>query len=254
MGQATAQILGQLGAHVHCIDLNKPTIPHERFYATDLADPPQVTATLEQLRTIGPIHYLFNRAGISHELGPMQCMLVNYIGTRQLTEGLLPSLVDGSAIAIVASVAGIGWQRNLTTNLQLLAVGDPHEARRWCEARPEAIRDGYTVSKEMLITWALHRSVSLGRERHIRINCTAPGPTTTAFMDSAIRMNGKEFFDRFPYPLLGRAATAEEQGWPLVLLNSRLNAAVTGAVLYTDQGFGGGLVTGSLDAASIGLR
>jgi hypothetical protein len=39
-----------------------------------------------------------------------------------------------------------------------------------------------------------------------------------------------------------------------VLLNSRLNAAVTGTVLYTDQGFAGGLLTGSLDAASIGLK
>jgi NAD(P)-dependent dehydrogenase (short-subunit alcohol dehydrogenase family) len=254
MGQATAQILGQLGAHVHCVDLNKPAIAHEHFYATDLSQPEQVDATIAQLRGIGPVHYLFNCAGISHEFGPMKCMLVNYIGTRQLTEGLLSAMVDGSGIAIIASVAGIGWQRNLATNLQLLAISDPHEARRWCEARPEAIRDGYTVSKEMLITWAMHRSVSLGRERHIRINCTGPGPTNTAFMDSAIRMNGREFFERFPYPLLGRAAAPEEQGWPLVLLNSRLNAAVTGTVLYTDQGFAGGLLTGSLDASSIGLK
>jgi NAD(P)-dependent dehydrogenase (short-subunit alcohol dehydrogenase family) len=254
MGQATARILGELGAKIHCVDLKKPALAHERFYATDLSKPEEVTATVARLRAIGPIHYLFNCAGISHELGALPCMLVNYIGTRQLTEGVLPAVVDGGGIAIIASVAGIGWQRNLAANLQLFSISDPQEARRWCEAHPEAIRDGYTVSKEMLIVWAMRRSVSLGRDRRIRINCTGPGPTTTAFMDSAVRMNGKEFFDRFPYPLLGRPASAEEQGWPLVLLNSRLNAAVTGAVLYTDQGFAGGLFTGSLDASSIGLQ
>jgi enoyl-[acyl-carrier-protein] reductase (NADH) len=70
-------------------------------------------------------------------------------------------------------------------------------------------------------------------------------------MDDAIAALGEEYFENFPYPLLGRMATAEEQAWPLVLLNSPLNAVVTGAVLYTDQGFAGGAFTGSLDPSSV---
>jgi NAD(P)-dependent dehydrogenase (short-subunit alcohol dehydrogenase family) len=35
----------------------------------------------------------------------------------------------------------------------------------------------------MLIVRAMHRSISLGRERGIRINGIAPCPTRTAFMD-----------------------------------------------------------------------
>jgi hypothetical protein len=58
---------------------------------------------------------------------------------------------------------------------------------------------------------------------------------------------GKDFFERFPYPLLGRMSTPEEQAWPLVMLNSTLNAVVSGAVLYTDQGFAGGMFTGQID-------
>jgi enoyl-[acyl-carrier-protein] reductase (NADH) len=46
-------------------------------------------------------------------------------------------------------------------------------------------------------------------------------------------------------------ATSEEQAWPLILLNSPLNNVVTGAVIYTDQGFAPGLFTGALDAGSI---
>ncbi|MEO7248089.1 MAG: hypothetical protein ABIW31_06505 [Novosphingobium sp.] len=44
------------------------------------------------------------------------------------------------------------------------------------------------------------------------------------------------FFDNYGYPLLGRMASAAEQAWPLVLLNSPLNLSVTGTVLVTDQG------------------
>jgi NAD(P)-dependent dehydrogenase (short-subunit alcohol dehydrogenase family) len=175
-------------------------------------------------------------------------MLVNYVGARQLTEELLPTLADGAGIANISSEAGIAWQQNLAQNLELLAIDDPVEARRWCEERPEAIRDGYTVSKEMLIVWSMFHAIELG-ERRIRINCIAPCPTSTAFMDVTQEALGREYFDTYPYPLLGRMSTAEEQAWPLVLLNSPLNAVVTGTVLYTDQGMAGGLWTGALDVS-----
>jgi hypothetical protein len=47
-------------------------------------------------------------------------------------------------------------------------------------------------------------------------------------------------------------ATAEEQAWPLILLNCPLNAAVSGAYLVTDQGFAGGVYTGAISAAFMG--
>ncbi len=46
-------------------------------------------------------------------------------------------------------------------------------------------------------------------------------------------------------------ANAEEQAGPLVFLNSSLASIITGAVLYTDQGFAGGLFTGALDLAQL---
>ena len=46
-------------------------------------------------------------------------------------------------------------------------------------------------------------------------------------------------------------ATAEEQAWPLILLNSKLNNVVTGALLYTDQGFAGGVTTGALQTPAM---
>jgi NAD(P)-dependent dehydrogenase (short-subunit alcohol dehydrogenase family) len=251
MGDATVRILGDLGANVHVVDVNKPNVSATEFYETDISDPAQVSATAEQLRALESIDYYFSCAGISHTFGPLKCMLVNYVGARQLMDETMPVIADGAGIAIIASQAGMGWQASLAKNLELLAIADPVEARAWCEANPEAIKDGYSVSKEMLIIWAMYQSVSLGEQHHIRVNCTAPCPTDTAFMGPTVAELGQEFFERFPYPTLGRMATPAEQGWPLVLLNSQLNAVVSGTVLYTDQGFSGGALTGSLDIGSI---
>ena len=251
MGDATVRILSELGARVHVVDVNKPSAPHAAFYQTDIADAAHVSATAAQLRQIGSIDYYFSCAGISHTFGPLKCMLVNYVGARQLIEETLPAISDGAGIAIIASQAGMMWQANLGTNLELLAIEDPVAAGAWCEANPDKIKDGYSVSKEMLIVYAMHRCITLGNERRIRINCTAPCPTRTAFMTPTVAALGEEFFERFPYPSLGRMATPEEQAWPLVLLNSPLNATVSGAVLYSDQGFSGGALTGALDTSSI---
>lgn len=251
MGEAVARILGDLGARVHAVDIREPSVPHERYYPTDLSDPDQVEATAAALREVGPIPFQFPCAGVPHVAGPMACMLVNYVGARQLAEALIPQMPAGGGIAVISSDAAAGWQRNLAQRMELLAIEDPREARRWCEARPEFVHDGYSVSKEMLTIWVQQRAISLGRERGVRINCTWPCPTSTAFMDQAVTGFEEGFLERYPYPLLGRMASAEEQGWPLVLLNSPLNNVVTGAVLYTDQGFAGGVFTGALDPRSL---
>jgi NAD(P)-dependent dehydrogenase (short-subunit alcohol dehydrogenase family) len=110
-------------------------------------------------------------------------MLINYVGARQLIEAVLPDIEDGGSIGIIASDAALGWQKNLPSSLELMAIEDPVKAREFCESRPDVLRDGYTSSKEMLFVRAQHRSVSLGRTRGIRINCTGPCPTRTPFMD-----------------------------------------------------------------------
>ena len=250
MGEATARILGELGAQVHIVDIQEPKVACAGFYKTDLSDPDQVRTTAASVANVGPIDFLFCCAGIPpNVLGPLQCMLVNYVGNRQFVEEMLPAVKDGAGIAVISSDACLAWQKNLAQSLELLAISDPREARRWLEDNPDKLRDGYTTSKEMLVVWVQHAAIALGMERQIRLNCIAPCPTKTAFFDDVVKATGPELFEKFPYPVLHRMATAEEQAWPLILLNSPLNAAVTGAVLYTDQGFVGGVFTGALDGS-----
>ena len=43
----------------------------------------------------------------------MDTLKVNFLGARHLVEALLPSMPSGSAVACVASNAGLGWQLEL---------------------------------------------------------------------------------------------------------------------------------------------
>lgn len=250
MGEATARILGDLGAKVHIVDIREPSVGCESFHQCDLSDFGQVRATASALRDIAPIHFLFPCAGLPPSIkGPLYCMRVNYLGTRLFVEETLPALADGAGIALISSDAAMGWQKNLGQCMEMLAIGDPDAAYAWCEADVEnRVRDGYTSSKEMLVVWVQHAAVQLGLERRIRLNAIGPCPTRTAFMDEQEKLLPEGFLDAWPYPSLGRMATAEDQAWPLVLLNSPLNAAITGTFVYTDQGFASGVFTGAIDA------
>ena len=254
MGEAAARILGELGAKVHIVDIQQPKTAHEGFHQCDLSDFDQVRATAAALKSIAPIDFVFPCAGLPpHVKGPLYCMRVNYIGTRLFVEELLPSIRDGAGIALISSDAAMGWQRNLEQCLAMLAISDPDEAYAWCEADSEKrVRDGYTSSKEMLVVWVQNAAVELGNTRRIRLNAIGPCPTKTAFVDASKDVMTDEFIAAWPFPPLGRMATAEEQAWPLILINSPLCGAVTGSFLYTDQGFASGVFTGAINPSFMG--
>jgi NAD(P)-dependent dehydrogenase (short-subunit alcohol dehydrogenase family) len=247
MGEAAARILGELGAAVHIVDIAEPKAACASFTRLDLADFSAVRAAAAKLRELGPIDFLFPIAGVPpHAVGPLQCMMINYAGTRLFTEAMLPAVRDGGAVALVSSTAARQWRENLAENLALIAIADPDELRRYYEANPEKLRDGYSPSKELITVWVQHAAIALAERRRIRINAIAPCATDTAFMVETGKVLGQAFIDNYPSPLLGRMPTGEEQAWSLVLLSSPLNASVTGAVLATDQDNVGGMLTGAL--------
>jgi len=251
MGEAATRILGELGATVHVADIARPAIAHASFVHTDLSDEANVEASARALGEIGPVDFLFPLAGIPpHTFGPLHCMMVNYAGTRQFTELMLPTVKDGGTIGFIASTAGRNWRDHLADHLEVIKLATPAEIHAHYEANPGKLRDGYSSSKELLIVWAQQVAISLAEQRRIRINGIAPCPVDTPFMASTIESTNVDFHNDYPYPLLGRMASAEEQAWSLLLLSSPLNAAVTGTTLFTDQGIAGGWLTGSLEPPS----
>lgn len=244
MGAATAQILVDLGAEVHSIDIKKPDITGlASFTECDLRDPDQIDTAVRRIGKV--VNALFNCAGLPNTFADLDVMLVNFCGLRQLTEAVVPNMPEGSAIACVASTAGIGWMQNMALLSDLLATPDFAAARAWCEAHPKDLANAYGLSKEAINAYTALRSFTLA-PLGIRINCVNPGPTDTPMMPEFEKAVGKKYMDEFPVPL-GRHAVAEEQAWPLVFLNCPRASYITGHQLDVDGGFKGGLFTGQID-------
>ena len=248
IGEATARILGELGAKVHAVSRNEPKVPFDAFYPTDITDFDNIATTADALSKIGPIDHVLTCSGVPFTRPPGEVLQVNYIGLRHLVESIVPSMADGGNIAVSGSSTAYGWEANLQTVLELVKIGDPHEAITWCEDHADLVAEGfssYVISKHALIIWVTYATPELGT-RGIRLNCVSPGLTETPMVAEIVDRSGsRNLVDSFPNPLLGRITTAEEAAWPLVLLNSRKNLVVTGGVLFADQGAAAALAAGS---------
>lgn len=254
MGEAAARLLGELGATVHIADIAEPKVACASFTRVDLAHPASVTAAVAALAEVGPIDFLFPIAGVPpHAVGALTCLLINYAGTRQFTEGLLPQVRDGGSVCLITSTAARGWLHHLEENIAVVAL-DPLAVGAFYEANADRLRDGYSTSKELLTVWIHQAAIGLAEQRRIRLNGIAPCATGTPFMEESAKVLGQAFMDAYPHPLLGRMPTGEEQAWSLILLSSPLNAAVTGAVLATDEGNVGGTITGALKPSYVQAR
>lgn len=250
MGQAVAQVVGELGADVFALDVKEPSVPVAKYVETDLRDPASIDAAVD---TIGPpVNKLFNCAGLPNLFPPLDVMLVNFVGPRHLITRLLPLMPPRSAIASISSVGGMGWARSLGPIMELLGTTTFANARRWCEEHPEELAEGYSFSKQAII---VNTMASAGEliGKGIRINCISPGPTTTPMFPQFVEAMGKDFWDAWPRPM-GRDAAPEEQAYPLVFLNSDAASFITGTNLFTDGGFTGAAFTGQIDMSSLGRK
>jgi NAD(P)-dependent dehydrogenase (short-subunit alcohol dehydrogenase family) len=243
MGAATAAILAELGADVVGLDVREPD-GVATFIEVDLRSRESIDAAVAAIGS--PVDAVFSVAGLpGPPFSDVDTVLVNFVGARHLIESLVPVMPAGSAIACVASNAGLGWQEVVSELLEVTSTDTFEEAAAWCEANPDRIAGGYPISKQLINAWVASRAVDL-IAKGIRLNCTNPGPTDTAMMPSFEQQAGKEVIDAFVGPS-GRRSTAEEQAWPLVFLNSPRCSYVAGEALHTDAGFLGAMVTGRLE-------
>jgi NAD(P)-dependent dehydrogenase (short-subunit alcohol dehydrogenase family) len=235
IGEHVARQVTELGAEVVGLDLRRPALQLKEFHEVDLSDPASIDRAIAAIE--GPVDSLFNVAGVSSGIGdPLRVVTINFLGTRQFTEALVPVMPPGSAIANVSSLAASAYRENAVVTAGLLDTESMSDGIEWCRRNPEPVADGggYRLSKEAIILYGMANVGTLGA-KGIRINCTAPGVTDTPILDQLRGAYGQEFLDSFQTPL-GRVAGADEQATVLVFLNSDAARYITGQVIWVDGG------------------
>ena len=183
----------------------------------------------------GPVDTLFNVAGVSSGIGdPPLVVTINFLGLRHVTEALIPKMAAGSAIVSVSSLAAAAYREHAEAVAPLLDTATMQEGIDWCQRHPDALGNGYQLSKEAVIFYTMRSATPLGA-RDIRINCTGPGVTETPILDQLRTAYGQGFLDDIPKPL-GRVSDPAEQAAVLLFLNSRVASYITGQIIWVDGG------------------
>lgn len=238
MGAACARALVEIGAEVIALDIAPIDAPVKQKIEVDLADPASIDAAVAQIP--GEVPALFVCAGVP---GPprwnaLQTMTINFVGVRDVIEKLLPRVPRGGAVALISSVAGIGYQKNLEKWKELMAISDFAGSVAWCEANPD-LANGYLGSKQALNVYTKMRASELV-SREIRLNALLPAPTDTQMLpDFHAAAGGQQNLEKFFLAPIGRNATPEEMGDPLILLNSDAARFISGHFLIVDYGYCG---------------
>jgi NAD(P)-dependent dehydrogenase (short-subunit alcohol dehydrogenase family) len=241
MGAATANTAKELGADIVVMDVADVAYPAGQVLKVDLRDQVSVDAALEQVA--GPIDAVFCCAGVAD--GTAGLMLINFIAQRHLIERLRDDgrLGRGAAVAMISSVAGLGWEGNLPTVLDFLAQPDWDTAAKWVDANGT---DNYGFSKQAINTYVAHEAFPL-LKRGIRINAILPGPTDTPLA----RANADVWltFGADYREAAGIGTLAPEQmANTLAFLCSEAASGINGATILVDAGHLGAGLTGSFEA------
>jgi NAD(P)-dependent dehydrogenase (short-subunit alcohol dehydrogenase family) len=238
MGEACARTLSEMGAEVVALDIAPITAPVKQTIQLDLASPASIAAAVAKLPAEVP--KLFVCAGVP---GPPRCdalqtMVVNFVGVRHCVEAILPRVPRGGAVALISSVAGIGYRKNLEKWMELMAISSFEQSLEWCREHPDPA-NGYLGSKQALNIYTQLRASQLV-PRGIRLNALLPAPTDTPMLPTFhSQAGGKENLEKFFLSPLGRNASAAEMAEPLILLNSDAARFVSGHLLIVDHGYCG---------------
>jgi NAD(P)-dependent dehydrogenase (short-subunit alcohol dehydrogenase family) len=249
VGAALLDVLADLDVeHVTVLDLASPHGEHDAYIATDLADETSVRASIAKIE--GPVHALFNNAGVADTQLASTVLSVNYLAPRTLSEGLLDRMADGGAIVNTASLAGNLWRKRAQEINALLDVdidGGWAPALRWVETElPTLGQSPYNFSKEVLELYTL-RSSRRTMLRGVRTNSACPGPIDTPLLPEFRQTTSDAIVDWNIREMNGRPVAASEVAMVLAFLGSPAAAYVNGVNLDIDAGFSAALSTGQVD-------
>jgi len=251
VGAALIELLDELGAeHVTVLDLHRPAGPHQSFIQTDLADEAAVERALREMH--GPVHALFNNAGVADTQPPHVVLAVNFLALRRLSEGLLERIPNGGAIVNTASTAGGQWQARLAQINELIEIRDWSKALAWFEEKRASLGQvPYFFSKELVQVYTMRSSRPTIR-RGVRTNSVCPSPIDTPLLADFRKTISDKVIDWNLSETNGRPVSPREVSTVLAFLGSEGAAYVNGVNLLVDAGFTAAMLTGQVDFSKLG--
>jgi len=252
VGAALIEVLRELGAaHVTVFDVKAPAGPHDAYVEVDLSDERAVRDAARVLD--GPVHALFNNAGVADTQPPGTVIAVNYLALRTLSEALVERMPAGAAIVNTASTAGGQWAAHLTELNELLDLGIDgwEKPLAWAEQHlPPLGAAPYFFSKELVQVWTMRSSRPTIR-RGVRTNAVCPSPIDTPLLQDFRATMTDKVIDWNVTETNGRLVTAREVATVLAFLGSEAAAYVNGVNLNVDAGFQAAMTTGQVDFAGL---
>jgi NAD(P)-dependent dehydrogenase (short-subunit alcohol dehydrogenase family) len=201
----------------------------------------------------GPLHALFNNAGVADTQPPRTVLSVNYLALRTLSEGLLDRVPEDVAIVNTASTAGGQWPARIAEINELLdiAVDDWGRSLAWIDERLAGLGQApYFFSKELVQVYTMRSSRPTIR-RGVRTNAVCPSPIDTPLLADFRATMTDKLIDWNITETNGRAVTAREVAEVLAFLASPGAAYVNGVNLNVDAGLNAALTTGQCDFSAL---
>jgi NAD(P)-dependent dehydrogenase (short-subunit alcohol dehydrogenase family) len=250
VGAALLEVLAEIGVeHVTVIDVKPPSGPHDQYLETNLSDEAAVDAATSKIS--GPVHALFNNAGVADTSPPRTVIAVNYLALRRLSESLLDQIPDGGAIVNTASTAGGQWATHLEPINEVLDVEGWDAALDWTDANLGALgAQPYFFSKELVQVYTMRSSRPTIR-RGVRTNSVCPSPIDTPLLKDFRATVSDKVIDWNVSETNGRLVTAREVATVLAFLGSDAAVYVNGVNLLVDAGFTAAMTTGQVDFAGL---
>jgi NAD(P)-dependent dehydrogenase (short-subunit alcohol dehydrogenase family) len=245
MGAAAAQEVAKLGAKVTVLDVAEVSFPVDRFIKIDLRDKASVEKVVGELD--GPFHAVFSCAGVAD--GTRGIGLINFVSQRQLLQGLLAkgALPRGSAVAVISSTAGNGWEQALPDLKEFLAISDWDGEAAWIDAHKSdnmmTNADGYMFTKRAMCAWVATAAFEFNK-KGVRLNAILPGPTDTPLA----RANADiwlAYGTDYRAEIGTKHLQPSEMAQPMIFLCSPLASGISGENLVVDQGQTSSVMTGA---------
>ena len=175
MGAAAAALAQELGADVVVMDQAPVTLAGATAIKIDLRDRASIDAAIDA--SDSPYDVVLSCAGAAD--GTSGIEKINFIGHRHLLERLVADgrLRRGSAIGMLSSTAGLGWEAELPQLCEYLDTSDFDAAAAWIDTHPGTAT--YRWSKQAMNAYVARQAFPL-LKRGVRINAILPGPTPQA--------------------------------------------------------------------------